>query len=135
LFVTENGAAFEDGVDAQGRVRDDARVRFLDEHLRAAHRAIAGGVDLRGFFVWSLLDNFEWAEGYSKRFGIVYVDFPTQRRVAKDSARWYRDAIARGGLDGRPPGPAEDASGVRAAGRTPPADPAGNPPEPRTPGG
>jgi beta-glucosidase len=135
LFVTENGAAFEDGVDAQGRVRDDARVRFLDEHLRAAHRAIAGGVDLRGFFVWSLLDNFEWAEGYSKRFGIVYVDFPTQRRVAKDSARWYQDAIARGGLDGRPPGPAEDASGVRAAGRTPPADPAGNPPEPRTPGG
>jgi beta-glucosidase len=105
LFVTENGAAFDDGVDPQGRVRDDARVRFLDEHLRAAHRAIRGGVDLRGFFVWSLLDNFEWAEGYSKRFGIVYVDFPTQRRVPKDSARWYRDAIARGGLDGRPPAP------------------------------
>jgi beta-glucosidase len=102
LFVTENGAAFEDGVDREGRVRDDARVRFLDEHLRAALRAIQGGVDLRGFFVWSLLDNFEWAEGYAKRFGIVYVDFPTQRRVPKDSAHWYRDAIARGGLDGRP---------------------------------
>ncbi len=103
LFVTENGAAFEDGVDHEGRVRDDARVRFLDEHLRAALRAIRGGVDLRGFFVWSLLDNFEWAEGYAKRFGIVYVDFPNQRRVPKDSARWYRDAIAMGGLDGRPP--------------------------------
>jgi beta-glucosidase len=105
LFVTENGAAFDDGLDPEGRVRDDARVRFLDEHLRAAHRAIRSGVDLRGFFVWSLLDNFEWAEGYSKRFGIVYVDFATQRRVPKDSARWYRDAIARGGLDGRPPDP------------------------------
>jgi beta-glucosidase len=103
LFVTENGAAFDDGVDRQGRVRDHARVRFLDEHLRAAHRAIGSGVDLRGFFVWSLLDNFEWAEGYSKRFGIVYVDYPTQRRLPKDSAHWYRDTIARGGLDGRPP--------------------------------
>jgi beta-glucosidase len=127
LFVTENGAAFDDGLDPEGRVRDDARVRFLDEHLRAAHRAIRGGVDLRGFFVWSLLDNFEWAEGYAKRFGIVYVDFATQRRVPKDSARWYRDAIARGGLDGRPPDspghpvrpfPPGDPSGVP---RTPPA--------------
>ena len=102
LYVTENGAAFEDGPDAHGRVRDRARIRFLDGHLRAAHRAIQGGVDLRGYFVWSLLDNFEWAEGYAKRFGIVYVDFPTQRRLPKDSALWYRDAIARGGLDGLP---------------------------------
>src|SRR5512132_1149294 len=83
-------------------VRDQARIRFLDGHLRAAHRAIQGGVDLRGYFVWSLLDNFEWAEGYSKRFGIVYVDFPTQRRLPTDSALWYRDTIARGGLDGWP---------------------------------
>jgi beta-glucosidase len=102
LFVTENGAAFEDVPDDRGLVPDQARIRFLDGHLRAAHRAIQGGVDLRGYFVWSLLDNFEWAEGYSKRFGIVYVDFPTQRRLPKDSARWYRDTIARGGLDGRP---------------------------------
>jgi beta-glucosidase len=111
-------------------VRDDARVRFLDEHLRAAHRAIRGGVDLRGFFVWSLLDNFEWAEGYSKRFGIVYVDFATQRRVPKDSARWYRDTIARGGLDGRPADPPGHPLGgtaggsaprVRGVPRTPPA--------------
>jgi beta-glucosidase len=105
LYVTENGAAFDDGVDQQGRVRDPDRVRFLDGHLRAVHRAIEGGADLRGYFVWSLLDNFEWAEGYGPRFGIVYVDFPTQRRLPKDSARWYRDVIARGGLDGLPPGP------------------------------
>ncbi|HET7516896.1 MAG TPA: GH1 family beta-glucosidase [Actinomycetes bacterium] len=102
LYVTENGAAFDDGPDARGRVPDLARIRFLDGHLRAAHRAIEGGVDLRGYFVWSLLDNFEWAEGYAKRFGIVYVDFPTQRRLPKDSALWYREAIARGGLDGTP---------------------------------
>jgi beta-glucosidase len=102
LYVTENGAAFDDGPDAGGRVPDLARIRFLDGHLRAAHRAIQGGVDLRGYFVWSLLDNFEWAEGYASRFGIVYVDFPTQRRLPKDSALWYREAIARGGLDGTP---------------------------------
>ena len=111
LYVTENGAAFDDGPDAHGRVPDQARIRFLDGHLRAAHRAIQRGVDLRGYFVWSLLDNFEWAEGYSKRFGIVYVDFPTQRRLPKDSALWYREAIARGGLDGRPPGPSGNGPG------------------------
>jgi beta-glucosidase len=111
LYVTENGAAFDDRPDAHGRVPDQARIRFLDGHLRAAHRAIQRGVDLRGYFVWSLLDNFEWAEGYSKRFGIVYVDFPTQRRLPKDSALWYREAIARGGLDGRPPGPSGDGPG------------------------
>jgi beta-glucosidase len=105
LYVTENGAAFEDVPDARGLVADQARIRFLDGHLRAAHRAIQGGVDLRGYFVWSLLDNFEWAEGYAKRFGIVYVDFATQRRLPKDSALWYRDAIARGGLDGLPTAP------------------------------
>ena len=100
--MTENGAAFDDAPDDRGLVPDTARIRFLDGHLRAAHRAIQEGVDLRGYFVWSLLDNFEWAEGYAKRFGIVYVDFPTQRRLPKDSALWYRDTIARGGLDGLP---------------------------------
>jgi beta-glucosidase len=102
LFVTENGAAFDDVLDTSGLVPDRARIRFLDGHLRAAHRAIQGGVDLCGYFVWSLLDNFEWADGSSKRFGIVCVDFPTQRRLPKDSALWYREAIARGGLDGLP---------------------------------
>jgi beta-glucosidase len=99
LAVTENGAAFNDYADPEGRVHDDERVRFLDGHFRAAHQAIAQGVDLRGYFVWSLLDNFEWDQGYSKRFGIVYVDYPTQRRLLKDSAHWYRDVIQRGGLE------------------------------------
>jgi beta-glucosidase len=102
LAVTENGAAFDDYVDPEGEVHDPERVRYLDEHFRAAHEALAHGVDLRAYFVWSLLDNFEWAEGYSKRFGIVYVDYPTQRRVLKDSAHWYRRVIARNGLDGQP---------------------------------
>ena len=98
LVVTENGAAFHDYADPEGDVHDPDRIQFLEGHFRAAHQALAQGVDLRGYFVWSLLDNFEWHEGYSKRFGLVYVDYPTQRRVFKDSARWYRDVIARGGL-------------------------------------
>jgi beta-glucosidase len=73
-------------------------VQYLDEHLRAAHRAIARDVPLRGYFVWSLLDNFEWAEGYARRFGIVYVDYATQQRVPKQSALWYRGVIAANGL-------------------------------------
>jgi beta-glucosidase len=105
LVVTENGAAFDDYANPEGEVHDPERIGFLEGHFRAAHAALAQGVDLRGYFVWSLLDNFEWAEGYSKRFGLVYVDFPTQRRVLKDSAHWYREVIARGGLGGRPQAP------------------------------
>jgi beta-glucosidase len=94
--------------DPEGDVHDPDRIRFLEGHFRAAHQALEQGVDLRGYFVWSLLDNFEWHEGYSRRFGLVYVDFPTQRRVFKDSARWYRDVIARGGLQtGQEGGPPE----------------------------
>jgi beta-glucosidase len=101
VAITELGAAFDDEVDAEGHVHDAARVRFLDDHVRAARRAIRAGVDLRGLFVWSLLDNFEWAKGYSKRFGLVHVDFPSGRRTFKDSAHWYRDVIKRGGpIDG-----------------------------------
>ncbi|MER7543178.1 GH1 family beta-glucosidase [Spirillospora sp. NPDC127506] len=100
LVVTENGAAFDDVPDADGRVRDDARIRYLDAHLRAAHAALTAGADLRGYLVWSFLDNFEWAEGYGKRFGIVYVDYADQRRLPKDSAQWFRDVIARNGLGG-----------------------------------
>lgn len=100
LAVTENGAAFNDYADPEGQVHDPDRISFLEGHFRAALRAIAAGVDLRGYFVWSLLDNFEWEEGYSKRFGLIYVDYPTQRRVLKDSAYWYRQVIARNGLDG-----------------------------------
>ncbi|MEW2443516.1 GH1 family beta-glucosidase [Micromonospora marina] len=99
LMVTENGGAFPDtDVDEQGAVADADRVAYLDGHLRAAHEAIARGVDLRGYLVWSVLDNFEWAEGYRKRFGIVHVDYLTQRRTPKRSARWYQEVIARNGL-------------------------------------
>lgn len=99
LYVTENGAAFHDYEDPEGRADDPERIAFLDGHFRAAHTAIERGVDLRGYFVWSFTDNFEWAFGYSKRFGIVYVDYPSQRRTPKASAHWYRAVIARGGLD------------------------------------
>ncbi|GFJ80334.1 hypothetical protein Phou_045140 [Phytohabitans houttuyneae] len=77
---------------------DADRIAYLDGHLRAVHTAIERGVDVRGYLVWSLMDNFEWAEGYRKRFGIIHVDYRTQRRTPKDSALWYRDVIARNGL-------------------------------------
>ena len=98
LYVTENGAAFHDGVSPDGRVHDERRASYLREHFRAAARAIEEGVPLRGYFVWSLLDNFEWAEGYSKRFGIVHVDDDTQRRTIKDSGRFLREVIATNGF-------------------------------------
>jgi beta-glucosidase len=101
LLVTENGAAFDDYPDEAGAVHDGERVRYLQEHLTAVHRVIAGGVQVRGYFLWSLLDNFEWTYGYSKRFGIFYVDFETQRRVPKESARWYREVLAANGVPER----------------------------------
>src|ERR671921_688153 len=95
LYLHEIGAAFDDdGPGEDGLVDDRARVVYLDAHLRAAADALADGVDLRGLFVWSLLDNFEWAEGYAHRFGIVHVDFATQRRTHKTSARWYAELLA-----------------------------------------
>ncbi|MDQ3707320.1 MAG: GH1 family beta-glucosidase [Chloroflexota bacterium] len=98
LYITENGAAFVDEPGADGKVHDPRRVSYLREHLGAVREAMHEGVDMRGYFVWSLLDNFEWAEGYSKRFGIVYVDYPTQRRIVKDSGEWYAQAIAHNGF-------------------------------------
>ncbi|MFI6824706.1 GH1 family beta-glucosidase [Micromonospora sp. NPDC050187] len=99
MMITENGGAFPDPVrPGDGQVADDDRIAYLDGHLRAAHEAIGRGVDLRGYLVWSLLDNFEWAEGYRKRFGIVHVDYLTQRRTPKASARWYQEVISRNGL-------------------------------------
>ncbi|MDW8105826.1 MAG: GH1 family beta-glucosidase, partial [Armatimonadota bacterium] len=86
LYITENGAAFRDEV-RDGRVADADRVEYLRQHFLSAHRAIGDGVPLKGYFVWSLMDNFEWAYGYSRRFGIVYVDYATQQRIWKDSAR------------------------------------------------
>ncbi|HEU4347833.1 MAG TPA: GH1 family beta-glucosidase [Actinoplanes sp.] len=99
LLITENGAAYPDGPSEDGRVHDTNRIEYLDGHLRACHDAISNGVDLRGYFVWSLMDNFEWAEGYAKRFGIVHVDYRTQARLPKNSARWYSDVIRRNGLE------------------------------------
>jgi beta-glucosidase len=104
IYITENGRAVYDYVDPEGGVDDEERVAFLDAHFRAAHAAIEQGVDLRGYMVWSLLDNFEWAEGYSKRFGIVFVDYGTQRRIPKMSARWYTEVIGRNGLPEEGPG-------------------------------
>ena len=98
LYVTENGAAFDDPPHATGGVVDDPlRVAYLRDHLRAVHGAIAQGVDVRGYFAWSLFDNYEWSWGYSKRFGLVHVDFDTQRRTPKRSAWFYRDVIRSGG--------------------------------------
>ncbi|GAA4726955.1 GH1 family beta-glucosidase [Phytohabitans rumicis] len=99
LLITENGAAFADKAGPDGQVTDADRIAYIDGHLRAVHTAIARGVDVRGYLVWSLMDNFEWAEGYRKRFGIIHVDYQTQRRTPKDSAHWYREVIARNGLD------------------------------------
>ena len=95
LYVTENGAAYPDAVSADDAVHDPERTAYLAGHLSACADAIADGVPLRGYFVWSLLDNFEWAFGYSKRFGLVHVDYATQQRRVKDSGRWYADLIRR----------------------------------------
>jgi beta-glucosidase len=98
VYITENGAAFFDPPTVDGdRVRDPLRLEYLRTHLQAVRRALAAGCDLRGYFVWSLLDNFEWAHGYCKRFGMVHVDFQTQKRTPKDSARFYSRVIATGG--------------------------------------
>ncbi|HYO40272.1 MAG TPA: beta-glucosidase [Nocardioidaceae bacterium] len=99
LVITENGCATADTPAPDGTVSDPDRVDYLARHLAAVHRAIEAGVDVRGYYVWSLLDNFEWAWGYSKRFGIVYVDYETQQRVPKQSAWWFRDVIARHGVE------------------------------------
>jgi beta-glucosidase len=93
LYVTENGAAFADVRTPDGRVHDDRRVAYLREHFRQAARAVEAGIPLRGYFVWSLLDNFEWGWGYSRRFGITYVDFATLERTPKDSSHFYRRVI------------------------------------------
>ena len=95
LYVTENGAAFGDVRTHDGAIHDVDRIAYLHDYLAAVRDVVAAGVPVRGYFVWSLLDNFEWAEGYSKRFGLVFVDYPTLERVPKDSFHWYRDLIRR----------------------------------------
>ncbi|MEH6377896.1 GH1 family beta-glucosidase [Streptomyces sp. KLMMK] len=98
LVVTENGAAYDDKPDGDGTVHDPERIAYLHAHLDAVRRAIADGADVRGYFLWSLLDNFEWAYGYSKRFGAVHVDYATQVRTPKSSARWYSQVARTGQL-------------------------------------
>ena len=98
LYITENGLSCHDVISLDGKVHDPSRIDFLARYLGALKRA-AGEIDLRGYFQWSLMDNFEWAKGYSERFGLVYVDYRTQERILKDSAYWYRDVIRNNGAD------------------------------------
>jgi beta-glucosidase len=95
IYITENGCSSDDRIAADGHIYDTDRIMYLRNHLAHAHRAVAEGWPLRGYFLWSLMDNFEWSDGYGKRFGIHYVDFRTQRRFPKLSAAWYREVIAR----------------------------------------
>ncbi|AXG78005.1 GH1 family beta-glucosidase [Streptomyces paludis] len=104
LQITESGAAYDDKPDADGVVHDPERIRYLHAHLSAVRRAIDDGADVRGYFLWSLMDNFEWAYGYTKRFGVVRVDFETQRRTPKSSAHWYAKLAATGVLPDVPLG-------------------------------
>jgi beta-glucosidase len=99
LMITENGCALRDGVSADGAVHDPDRVDYIRAHLAAVHAAIAAGADVRGYYVWSLMDNFEWAWGFSKRFGIVHVDYDTLARTPKDSAWWLKDVIAANAVE------------------------------------
>lgn len=96
ILVTENGASYSDGPDANGVVRDDRRIRYIDRHVQAVRDARSAGVPVIGYFVWSLLDNLEWSSGFSQRFGLVWVDHETQQRIPKQSYYWYRDLIAAG---------------------------------------
>jgi beta-glucosidase len=98
IYVTENGAAYPDPAPSDGRLPDPERTRYLARHLAALRRAIADGVSVEGYFAWSLMDNFEWAEGYARRFGLTHVDYPTQQRTIKDSGHWYRRVIAGNAL-------------------------------------
>ncbi len=95
IYITENGAAFSDKIDKNGQVNDEPRIKYLKSHFLQAHKAIEDGVKLSGYFVWSLMDNFEWALGYSKRFGLIYVDYPTQKRIIKASGWMYKKVIEK----------------------------------------
>ena len=99
VYVLENGAAFPDRIDADGRIRDADRIAYLRDYLGAVQDAIAAGVPVRGYFVWSLLDNFEWTLGYSKRFGLVHVDFATLERRPKDSFYFFAELANGGALE------------------------------------
>lgn len=98
IYITENGASYSTPPDEHGNVPDIHRLNYLKTHFAAAHRAIQAGVPLAGYFVWSLMDNFEWSHGFSQRFGIVWVNYETQERILKDSAKWYKAVIKKNGF-------------------------------------
>ena len=97
IYITEKGVSCHDAISLDGKVHDPNRIDFLARYLGALKQAATDGVDIRGYFQWSLMDNFEWNFGYLERFGLVYVDFASQKRIWKDSAYWYRDVIAENG--------------------------------------
>jgi len=97
IYITENGLSCMDWVHEDGKVHDPQRIDFTGRYLKQVRRAIEDGVDIRGYFHWSILDNFEWAEGYRQRFGLIHVDYPTGKRIPKDSFDWYRGVIASNG--------------------------------------
>ena len=98
IYITENGCALSDFADVNGFVKDLGRINYLRSHFLAANEAIEAGVNLHGYYVWTLMDNFEWASGYQPKFGLVKVEEKTQRRIPKQSAYWYRDVIAQNGV-------------------------------------
>jgi beta-glucosidase len=98
IIISENGASYSDGPDASGKVHDQKRIDYLREHLLAVWQAIESGIPVTGYYAWSLMDNFEWSLGYSQRFGIVHVDYTTQKRTLKDSALWYSHVTSQNGI-------------------------------------
>ena len=99
IIVTENGAAFDDVVTADGQINDEKRIMFLKSHLAELNRVISDGAQVLGYMVWSSFDNFEWALGYNKRFGLVYIDYKSQNRIMKDSGKWYSEVIRNNGFE------------------------------------
>ena len=99
ILITENGASYSDAPDENGKVHDERRINYLRSHIREVGKAINAGVPVTGYYVWALMDNFEWAFGYTQRFGLVYVDYKTQKRYPKDSAYWYEQVVRRNGLE------------------------------------
>lgn len=97
VIITENGMSSHDAVSLDGKVHDPSRINYAHRYLLELKKAVQDGVDVRGYFHWSLMDNFEWEKGYTERFGLIYVDFITQQRILKDSALWYKDVIQSNG--------------------------------------
>jgi beta-glucosidase len=98
FYITENGCVVKDKISLDGKVHDKERIDYLKKHIISAHKAVSEGINLNGYFIWTLIDNFEWAWGTSKRLGLIYVDFPTQKRIIKDSGYWYKKVIQNNGI-------------------------------------